>query len=110
LAYEQPRSRHPDLRHPREEPGRSFFRYRDPETDRVVTARDDRWNVRVFRVGGEKPFWHAVYSNTHRFSFGYMLVRRSPSEWLRRTLERVRGLRSLTLAAIRRSTEQATRR
>ena len=56
-----------------EEPGRSFFRYRDPDTDQVVTAPDDRWNVRAFRVGSEKPFWHAVYSETHRFSFGYMI-------------------------------------
>jgi hypothetical protein len=79
-----------------EEPGRSFFRYRDPDMDRVVTAPDDRWNVRVFRVGGEKPFWHAVYSETHRFSFGYMVLPRSSEEWLRRMLGGVPGLRTVT--------------
>jgi len=79
-----------------EEPGRSFFRYRDPDTDRVITVPDDRWNVRVFRVGGEKPFWHAVYSETHRFSFGYMVVHRSPGEWLRRLLGGVPGFRTVT--------------
>jgi hypothetical protein len=79
-----------------EEPGRSFFRYRDPDTESVVIAPDDRWNVRVFRVGGEKPFWHAVYSETHRFSFGYMVLRRSSEERLRRMLGSVPGLRTVT--------------
>ena len=59
-----------------EEPGRSFFRYRDPETDRVVTSVDDIWNLRLFRVSPEVPLWHAVYSDTHRHSFGYRIVRK----------------------------------
>jgi hypothetical protein len=72
-----------------QEPGRSFFRYRDPDTDRVITAHDDRWNVRVFRVGGEKPLWHAVYSETHRFSLGYLVLRKRPGDRLRRVLRRI---------------------
>jgi hypothetical protein len=79
-----------------EEPGRSFFRYREPDTGRLVTSPDDRWNVRVFRVGGEKPFWHAVYSETHRFSFGYMLLHRSSEEWLRHMLGGMPGLRTVS--------------
>ncbi len=59
-----------------EQPGRSFFRYRDPETDRIVTSVDDVWNLRLFRVSSEVPLWHAVYSDTHRHSFGYRITRK----------------------------------
>ena len=32
------------------EPGKSFFRYREPDTGRIVTAMDNSWDVRVFRI------------------------------------------------------------
>ena len=32
------------------------------------------WNFRTFVVGGEPPFWHAVYSETHRVSLGFRVV------------------------------------
>ena len=54
-----------------EEPGKSFFRYRDPRSGRVITSVDQVWNVRLFRASIEKPLWHAVYSATNRFSLGY---------------------------------------
>ena len=63
-----------------EEPGKSFFRYRDPETGQIVTSWDEEWNFRLFRIDRGKPFWHAVYSETNRFSLGYkiaMIPRRS---------------------------------
>lgn len=60
-----------------EEPGKSFFRYRDPETGEIVTAWDKEWNFRLFRVTKEKFFWHAVYSDTNRFSLGYLVSTKS---------------------------------
>lgn len=56
------------------EPGRSFFRYRDPLNGEIVTTVDNRWDLRVFRVDPEQSLWHAVYSETDRFSFGYAIV------------------------------------
>jgi hypothetical protein len=56
-----------------DEPGRSYFRYRDPTNGEIVTSLDDRWTARVFGVQADWPLWHAVYSETNRFSFGYRL-------------------------------------
>ena len=57
-----------------EEPGKSFFRYRDPDTGTVVTSWDNGWDLRAFETGGRRALWHSVYSGTNRFSFGYRLV------------------------------------
>jgi hypothetical protein len=57
-----------------EEPGKSFFRYRDPNTGKVVTSWDDGWDLRGFDADRRRPLWHSVYSGTNRFSFGYRLV------------------------------------
>lgn len=59
------------------EPGQSFFRYRDPRTGEIVTSMDHDWDLRVFRVDPKAPLWHTVYSNTHRFSFGYIVIEKS---------------------------------
>ena len=56
-----------------EEPGRSFFRYRDTRAGEIVTAWDDTWNARMLNFDSRELFWHAVYSETYRFSFGYRL-------------------------------------
>ena len=56
-----------------EEPDKSFFRYRDPETGEIITSWDNQWNLRVFRITARKPIWHCVHSDTNRFSLGYML-------------------------------------
>ncbi len=53
-------------------PGVSWFRYRDPRTDTVVTSLDSEWDCRLFQIRPDAPLWHAVYSRTDRFSFGYM--------------------------------------
>ena len=59
------------------EPGRSFFRYRHPVSGEIVTSTDGDWDLRVFRVDPDRPLWHAVYSDTDRFSFGYVIVPQS---------------------------------
>ena len=56
-----------------EEPGRSFFRYRDPVSGKIVTCVDEQWNFRLFKIDPSQPFWHAVYSETDRFSLGYKI-------------------------------------
>jgi len=58
-------------------PGLSFFRYREPGSGEIVTLTDAEWNLRLFRIHHERPLWHAVYSDTHRFSLGYLVTRRS---------------------------------
>jgi len=52
-------------------PGRSFFRYRDPASGAIVTARDGLANARLFHITPAAPLWHAVYSDTDRFSLGF---------------------------------------
>lgn len=54
-----------------EDPGRSFFRYRDPRSGEVVTSLDGAWDLRCFVISAEQPFWHAIASETHRFSVGW---------------------------------------
>lgn len=54
-----------------EEPGKSFFRYRDPDNGEIITCYDDGWDFRLFRIIDEKPLWHAVYAETRRWSLGY---------------------------------------
>lgn len=53
-------------------PGRSFFRYRDPESGDVITSEDAEWSLRLFRVAVEAPLWHCVRADADRFSFGYL--------------------------------------
>lgn len=55
-------------------PGRSFFRFRDPRDGLVVTSPDRRYDIRLFNITPAAPLWHAVYSDTHRFSLGYKIV------------------------------------
>lgn len=57
-----------------EEKNKSFFRYRDPETGDIVTSYDNEWDFRMFNIIKEKPFWHCVYSETFRWSLGYMVT------------------------------------
>jgi len=56
-----------------EEPGKSFFRHKDPQTGEIITSWDDIWNYRSFQIQADPLFWHSVYSNTNRFSFGYLV-------------------------------------
>lgn len=67
---------------------RSFLRYRDPDSGEVVTAWDGPWNARLFRIRKEKPLWHAVWSDTNRFSLGYVVQPATVRSKLRRLLQR----------------------
>jgi hypothetical protein len=57
-----------------DEPGKSFIRYRDPASGAVVTKTDRQWNVRLFKISSVDPLWHAIYSQTNRFSLGYYIT------------------------------------
>lgn len=74
------------------EPGKSFFRYREPGTGRIITSLDSEWNVRAFRIDPDIPLWHAVYSDTDRFSLGYVVRRRRWFKPITRGVRRVLGL------------------
>ena len=75
-----------------EQEGRSFFRYRDPDSGKIITLNDKPWNIRIFKISRDKPLWHAVYSETNRFSMGYMVIRESYFTRAFRKLKRlVRG-------------------
>ena len=54
---------------------KSFFRYRDPETNEIITDYDDKGiTMREFIVTGKPPyFWHCVGSDCIRISFGYRI-------------------------------------
>jgi hypothetical protein len=78
-----------------EEPGRSFFRYQDPESGEIVTRMDEAWDFRIFRIDPARPLWHAVYSETNRFSFGFIVRPWSAGAearlWARRIRRRLGG-------------------
>jgi len=84
------------------EPGRSFFRYRDPLNGETVTSKDNRWDLRLFRVDPAQSLWHAVYSETDRFSFGYAIVIKP---FIRAALSHTRS----TLARVLRPSSRAAR-
>jgi len=56
------------------QPGKSFFRFRDPSGGEIHTSWDQTWDIRIFNVTHETPLWHCVYSETDRFSFGYKIT------------------------------------
>ncbi len=59
-----------------DDPGKSFFRYRDPRSHEIATSYDRRWTVRLFKVSANDLMWHSIYSDTNRYSFGYRIVER----------------------------------
>jgi hypothetical protein len=79
------------------EPGRSFFRYRDPTTGEIVTTLDNRWDLRIFRVDPAQSLWHAVYSETDRFSFGYAII---VKPFIRRAMGRAKSTLARMLPSI----------
>ena len=75
-----------------DEPDKSFFRYRDPASGAIVTKSDRRWNVRLFKISSVDPLWHAIYSQTNRFSLGYYITPRlSLAGRVKRKLEKLVG-------------------
>jgi hypothetical protein len=53
-----------------EEDKKSFFRYF--KNNRVHTEWEDKgWNFRAFQVIKGQPYWHCVYTDCDRYSFGF---------------------------------------
>ena len=71
------------------EPGSAFFRWRHPTTGEISTSPDSRWSLRTFRVTAEAPLWHAIRSETDRFSLGWIVRPWSPWHAITRTMRRV---------------------
>ena len=56
------------------EDNKSFFRYRDPETNKVVTITEPKgWSINRFTVPyiEDSQIWHCVFSYTNRISIGF---------------------------------------
>lgn len=51
------------------ESGKSFFRYFDGEIK--TDWEQSGWNARLFEVRKDKLYWHCVWSDTDRYSFGF---------------------------------------
>jgi hypothetical protein len=53
--------------------GKSFFRYRNPDTGEIITSWDkpNAWTFRIFDFDPERPLWHCVESEDLRISVGY---------------------------------------
>jgi len=75
-----------------EEADKSYFRYKDPDSAKIVTLNDSNWNLRLFRITDERPVWHTVYSNTNRFSLGYIIRDQAVRSPVRRALRKVKRL------------------
>ena len=73
-----------------EEPGRSYFRYRDPQQGTIETSVDTSWDMRLFEIGEQRHLWHAIYSETHRFSVGWYV-----RPWSMRTAAKAHAKRIL---------------
>lgn len=85
-----------------ETPGKSFFRYRDPATGAIETSWDRSFDARIFPITGDHAFWHAVYSETDRFSFGFLVKPYSLASSLRRRGAQLRrGIRRLRKRHVR---------
>lgn len=72
-----------------DEAEKSYFRYRHPETEQIITTMDNEWDVRLFYVSNDRPLWHTVYSDTNRFSLGYRLVPQHKLKSLIRKTKRI---------------------
>jgi hypothetical protein len=53
------------------EGGKSYFRYYDMQKKEIVTEWEkEGWNFRAFAVRVGSPYWHCIYTDTDRYSFG----------------------------------------
>jgi hypothetical protein len=74
-----------------DEPVNSYFRYRDPQTGEIVTARDSGLNARLLNIRTVPPVWHAIYTNAWRFTLAtFIAPDYARGSLLRRVLRRVR--------------------
>jgi len=50
----------------------NIFRYRNPYTEEIINSYDKKgWNLRLFHVNADNPFWHCVVINSKRISLGF---------------------------------------
>jgi len=64
----------------------NIFRYRNPYTEEVINSYDKAgWNLRLFYVNQENPFWHAIVINSKRVSLGFNMKDPTP-KLIERTL------------------------
>jgi hypothetical protein len=57
-----------------DEVNRSGFKY--IEDDKMIDSVDsEEITIRQFVPGGINPFWHCVYSNCNRYSFGFRVIK-----------------------------------
>jgi hypothetical protein len=49
------------------------FHILDEDTQKVVAFKDSRCMIRLFKVDSQKPLWHNVVSNGHRWSMGFAI-------------------------------------
>jgi hypothetical protein len=56
--------------------GKSFFRYQDPFTKKVITSWDkpQQWTFRIFTFDAKNPLWHCVGAEDIRVSVGWRFV------------------------------------
>jgi hypothetical protein len=73
-----------------EQENQSFFRFQDHSSGEIRTLWDHEWNLRVFRITQGQPLWHCVYSNTNRFSLGYMLKMAKPRSLVTKLFDLIR--------------------
>lgn len=51
----------------------AIFRYRDPATGEIIDDYDNfGWTVRQFEIPKDSLFWHAVWSEGTRYTFGFI--------------------------------------
>lgn len=58
-------------------PEQSWFRYQEPESKKIVDLTDQKISFRLFKVCKKVPLWHAVYSDTYRYSLGFWIKHKS---------------------------------
>tara|TARA_R110002020_G_scaffold59993_2_gene163059 strand:+ start:1175 stop:1813 length:639 start_codon:yes stop_codon:yes gene_type:complete len=56
--------------------GKSYFRYYDHKTDKIITSYDKPgWQIRFFEAPAEEPFfWHSIYAEEPRISLGFRIL------------------------------------
>tara|TARA_Y100000593_G_scaffold75007_1_gene138262 strand:- start:10693 stop:11217 length:525 start_codon:yes stop_codon:yes gene_type:complete len=57
------------------ETGESWFKYKDPVTGEIVSVQDNKgWNLYRFKTPKDELFWHCVYAECNRYSFGFRII------------------------------------
>ena len=58
-----------------QEAGKSFLRYQDPESKKIITDWDQQgWQFKRFTISSEPLFWHCIGSYTNRVSLGFKVL------------------------------------